>query len=285
MFGYFPSVGVVGKGALIDMMRTPAMALGVELMNFERDPDAASLRQCAVTTWIGDSVSISQVKTLENAGVRIRPNSTAISFTKEWNERCNVTDSIEATFSVLVACSPHGQASAWTPTRINDRRTPGITVTPGPDLTPDQTGIAQTLALNLAKESGAIGVVDVEIFLKDENLFAGHLLLGPTRNGSWTIEGSRTSQFEQHLRAILDLPLGSPALTAPFSVSGTYSGEGNMYRPYLHLMARSPGLKFHQYRSETGQARGHVTAMGGDLLDLKECVAHAIEYMSGVVDE
>ena len=78
-------------------------------------------------------------------------------------------------------------------------------------------------------------------------------------------------------------------MTSRFAVAGSIlrSSNRNMYRPYLHLMARSPALKFHQYRQDVGPGSwsGHVTAVGEDLLDLQESVAHAIDYTSGVIDE
>lgn len=285
MSEYFPTVGLLGAGSLVRMMIAPALALGVDIVNIQTDIDAAELKKYSMTSVIGDPIPVSQVKTLENSGVTFRANSSSMSFVKDWNEIRNVREPFDARFSVLVARSPHGQASAWTPTEINEVQSALMTITPPPKLSPVQLGRAHTLALDLAKESGAVGVMDVEISLKDGELFASRLALGPTLNGSWTIEGARTSQFEQHLRAILDLPLGDPSLVASFAVSGTYFGEGNMYRPYLHLMARSPALKIHQYRSGLSQAKGHVTAMGDDLLDLRECVTHAVEYMSGVIDE
>jgi 5-(carboxyamino)imidazole ribonucleotide synthase len=98
-----------------------------------------------------------------------------------------------------------------------------------------------------------------------------------------------TSQFEQHLRAILDLPLGDPSMTADIAVMGNILGgaKTDMYRPYLHLMARNPDLKFHQYKKEVraGRKIGHVTAVGSDLLQLTTDVQHAREYMSGAIDE
>jgi len=285
MSEYFPTVGVVGAGALVRMMVAPALALGVDIVNIQTDIDTAELKKYSMTSVIGDPIPVSQVKTLENSGVAFRPNSSSMSFVKDWNESRDAEEFVDVRFSVLVARSPHGQAAAWTPTEVNKVQSALMTITPSPHLSPAQLGRAQTLALDLAKESGAVGVMEVEIFLKNGELFASRLSLGPTLNGSWTIEGARTSQFEQHLRAILDLPLGDPSLVAPFAVSGTYFGEGNMYRPYLHLMARSPGLKIHQYRAGLSQAKGHVTAMGDDLLDLRECVTHAVEYMSGVIDE
>ena len=120
-------------------------------------------------------------------------------------------------------------------------------------------------------------------------LFRSELALRPHNSGHWTIEGAKTSQFEQHLRAILDLPLGSTAVTNKYAVMGNVLGgeKTDMYRPYLHLMARTPGLHFHQYRKEVrlGRKIGHVTLCGENLLELKQEVAHAIDYMSGVIDE
>jgi 5-(carboxyamino)imidazole ribonucleotide synthase len=113
--------------------------------------------------------------------------------------------------------------------------------------------------------------------------------MGPHISGLWTIEGSRTSQFEQHLRAILDLPLGDPSMTSKFAVMGLIAAgdKPDMYRPYLHLMARNPDLKFHQYRKAAipGATIGHVTAIGTDLQKLYEDVSHARDYMSAAIDE
>ncbi len=285
MSEYFPTVGVAGSEALVRMMLAPALALGVDIVKIETDVGAAELEKYTMTSVIGDSIPISKMRALENSGVIVRPDSSSMSFAENWNSDRKPEESLDARFSVLVARSPHGQASAWTPTEINNEESARMTVTPSPRLLPHQVGIAQMMALDLVMESGAVGVMDVEISLKNGEVHACHLSLGPTMNGLWTIEGARTSQFEQHLRAILDLPLGDPSLVAPFAVSGTYFGEQNMYSPYLHLMARSPGLKIHQYRSGPSLAKGHVTALGEDLLDLKECVTHAVEYMSGVIDE
>ena len=192
--------------------------------------------------------------------------------------------------AVMVARSPHGQASSWTPTQTiqND----GIctsTVTPAPAISEKTSLKAQELALEIASELAVVGVMAVEMFVKGEELFINELAMRTHNSGHWTIEGSRTSQFEQHLRAILDLPLGDPAMTSTYAVMGNILGgdKSDMYRPYLHLMARTPGLKVHQYRKEVraGRKIGHVSAVGENVLDLQESVAHAIDYMSGVIDE
>jgi phosphoribosylaminoimidazole carboxylase (NCAIR synthetase) len=275
MSDHFPTVGIVGEGALVRMMREPALALGVEIVGITDN--------CSMVSLIGASMSSTQASTLELSGKTLHPNSLTMAFVQTWNQAHVLDASFEGFISVLVARSPHGQASAWSPTQIS----PGAltTVTPMTSLSLERMGQLQGVALNLAKQSNLIGVMEVEFVIRSGLIQPCKLSLGPSLHGSWTIEGARTSQFEQHLRAILDLPLGDPYLVAPIVVTGIYFGEANMYRPYLHLMARSPGLKFHQYLSGPGQVKGHVTAIGRDLIELQECVNHAVDYLSGVIDE
>ena len=192
--------------------------------------------------------------------------------------------------AVMVARSAHGQAATWAPTRTIQNE--GIcveTVTPVPEFNEAQSQAAQNLALTIANEIGLVGVMAVEMFVKGDNLIINELALRPHNSGHWTIEGSITSQFEQHLRAILDLPLGETAMTAKWAVMGNVLGgdKSDMYRPYLHLMARTPALKFHQYRKEVrpGRKIGHVTITGDNLVELRQEVEHALAYMSGEIDE
>jgi len=208
------------------------------------------------------------------------------------NPKLLVEELIEFDFeiSVMVARSPHGQAATWAPTQTVQRD--GIctmTIAPAPDLSESLGQQAQQLALNIASEIKLIGVMAVEMFVKGEQLFINELALRPHNSGHWTIDGSVTSQFEQHLRAILDLPLGDTAMTAKYAVMGNVLGgdKQDMYRPYLHLLARTPKLKVHQYRKEVkpGRKIGHVTLLGENLVELTTEVQHAVDYMSGVIDE
>jgi 5-(carboxyamino)imidazole ribonucleotide synthase len=192
--------------------------------------------------------------------------------------------------AVMVARSPHGQATTWAPTQTVQRE--GIctmTITPAPQLSNEMSERAQKLALDIANEVGVVGVMAVEIFVKGEEFFINELAMRPHNSGHWTIEGSVTSQFEQHLRAILDLPLGNPAMTAPIAVMGNILGgeKQDMYRPYLHLMARTPSLKFHHYKKDVrpGRKIGHVNLLGDNLVELTQEVQHALDYMSGEIDE
>lgn len=192
--------------------------------------------------------------------------------------------------SVMVARSPHGQCATWAPTQtIQSDGICMMTIAPAPDLAEELSQVAQQMALNIAAEVRLVGVMAVEIFVKGDQLIINELAMRPHNSGHWTIEGSVTSQFEQHLRAILDLPLGDTQMTSKFAVMGNLLGsdQQNMYRPYLHLLARTPKLKVHQYRKEVkvGRKIGHVTLLGENLIELVSEVQHAIDYMSGVIDE
>ena len=192
--------------------------------------------------------------------------------------------------AVMVARSPHGQATTWAPTQTVQKD--GIcvlTISPAPQLSAALSERAQKLALDIAAEVAVVGVMAVEMFVKGDNLFINELAMRPHNSGHWTIEGSHTSQFEQHLRAVLDLPLGDPSMTAPIAVMGNVLGgsKTDMYRPYLHLMARTPALNFHHYKKDVrpGRKIGHVTLLGKDLVELTNEVQHAVDYMSGEIDE
>jgi 5-(carboxyamino)imidazole ribonucleotide synthase len=192
--------------------------------------------------------------------------------------------------AVMVARSPHGQATTWAPTQtVQKDGICVITISPAPLLSPALSEKAQKLALDVAAKVAVVGVMAVEMFVKGDNLFINELAMRPHNSGHWTIEGSHTSQFEQHLRAVLDLPLGDPSMTAPIAVMGNVLGgsKTDMYRPYLHLMARTPGLHFHQYKKDVrpGRKIGHVTLLGEDLVELTHEVQHAVDYMSGEIDE
>ena len=192
--------------------------------------------------------------------------------------------------AVMVARSPHGQATSWAPVEtVQEDGICTLTITPAQKISKEIAEEAQKIALEIAQLVGVVGVMAVEMFIKGETIYINELAMRPHNSGHWSIEGSVTSQFEQHLRAILDLPLGSPAMNHPYAVMGNVLGgeKTDMYRPYLHLMARTPSLHFHQYKKDVrpGRKIGHVTACGDDLLHLTQEVQHARDYMSGVIDE
>jgi 5-(carboxyamino)imidazole ribonucleotide synthase len=192
--------------------------------------------------------------------------------------------------AIMVARSPHGQAATWAVTStVQEDGICTVTITPAPELLATVAEEAAHIALKIAEGVNLVGVMAVELFRIGNSLIINELAMRPHNSGHWSIEGSTTSQFEQHLRAVLDLPLGSTQLTSEWAVMGNILGgeKGDMYRPYLHLMARTPGLKFHHYRKEVrpGRKVGHVTLLGENLLELRQEVEHARAYMSGAIDE
>ncbi len=177
--------------------------------------------------------------------------------------------------AALVARSPEGQGSAWPVVETVQRD--GIcveVVAPAPGLSEDDAVAAQELALRLADELGVVGVMAVELFETPAGLLVNELAMRPHNSGHWTIEGARTSQFEQHLRAVLDWPLGATGLTAPWVVMANVlggDGEPDLDRRLHMLFGRDPGLKVHLYGKQVrpGRKIGHVTALGDDLDDVR----------------
>lgn len=193
--------------------------------------------------------------------------------------------------SALVARSPHGQAVAYPV--VESVQAGGIcveVVAPAPGLDPDRAAEAQRVALSVAQELGVIGVLAVELFEAREGpLLVNELAMRPHNTGHWTIDGAVTSQFENHLRAVLDLPLGDPHAHAPYTVMvNVLGGElTETYSAYRHLLARDPGLRVHWYGKAVrpGRKVGHVTASGDDLDDLRGRAWHAARYLQGDIDE
>jgi phosphoribosylaminoimidazole carboxylase (NCAIR synthetase) len=284
----FPTVGIVAAGPMAQMFMSPARSLGVELIICDSKESIQSIAgQCDVVTIADTSTFPINAKRLEADGVTVRPSLSAYSFSKETlPARIDYGSHI----CVMVARSPHGQATTWAPTEIIT--TAGkwtMSITPAPHLSDALQEKAQQLALDFSASAGAIGVIAVEMSVNEDEVFVVNVEMLPNNSGNWTVDGSVTNQYEQHLRAILDLPLGDPAMSAPFIVTGNfYCGDKpNMYRPYLHLMARTPALKFHQYKNSAvpGEVMGHITLAGNNLAKLVEEIEHALEYLQGEIDE
>jgi 5-(carboxyamino)imidazole ribonucleotide synthase len=208
----------------------------------------------------------------------------------------------ERELAVLVARSPSGQAAAWP--AVQTTQVDGVcreVIAPAPGLAPSRASAATELALRIAGELGVVGVLSVELFdlgsdptaRQGVEPFAGllvnELAMRPHNAGHWTIDGSVTSQFEQHLRAVLDLPLGAPTCRAPWSVMVNVLGgsDANIYPAYRHVMARDPGAKVHFYGKtvKPGRKIGHVTVSGDDLADCRARAAHAADYLAGTIVE
>jgi len=188
--------------------------------------------------------------------------------------------------AVQVARSPHGQVAAYPVVETVQRD--GVcreVIAPAPLLAEDKATHAQQLAIEIAHALEVTGMLTVELFETTEGVVINELAMRPHNSGHWSIEGARTSQFEQHLRAVLDLPLGSPKADAPYTAMANVIGgnDPEVYRRYLHVMAEDPELKVHFYGKSVrpGRKIGHVTVMGEDHQDLLERARTAAAYLRG----
>ncbi|MDT0346831.1 5-(carboxyamino)imidazole ribonucleotide synthase [Streptomyces litchfieldiae] len=190
-----------------------------------------------------------------------------------------------------VVRSPHGQAVAYPV--VESVQVAGVcdtVIAPAPGL-PDALALAaQELALTVARELNVVGHLAVELFeTADGRVLVNELAMRPHNSGHWTQDGAVTSQFANHLRAVLDLPLGDPRPRARWTVMTNVLGGDfpDMYPAFLHCMARDPGLKIHMYGKDVkpGRKVGHVTTFGDDLADVRERSRHAADYLRGIIDE
>jgi 5-(carboxyamino)imidazole ribonucleotide synthase len=199
--------------------------------------------------------------------------------------------------SAQVARSPFGQVAVWPVVETVQRD--GVcaeVLAPAPGLPEELATAAQELAVRIADRLGVVGMLAVELFQTADGVLVNELAMRPHNSGHWTIEGARTSQFEQHLRAVLDYPLGSTAMTAPVvvmaNVLGGAAAAPDWAGPPLdervhHLMAHWPDVKLHWYGKgqRPGRKLGHVTALGDDLDEVRARATAAARYLAdGVVD-
>lgn len=179
--------------------------------------------------------------------------------------------SMRRELAALVARSPFGQGAAWPV--VQTVQQDGICVVvlaPAPGLTGEIRTGAEQLALQIADELSVVGLLAVEMFeTSDGALLVNELAMRPHNSGHWTMDGSTTSQFEQHLRAVLDYPLGSTAPVAPLTVMANVLGAPE--RPAMamderlhHLYGRMPDARVHLYGKEErpGRKIGHVNILG-----------------------
>ncbi|MFE3941393.1 5-(carboxyamino)imidazole ribonucleotide synthase [Streptomyces sp. NPDC059118] len=187
--------------------------------------------------------------------------------------------------------SPHGQAVAYPV--VESIQVDGVcdtVIAPAPGLDERLAGEAQQLALRIASELGVVGHLAVELFeTRDGRILVNELAMRPHNSGHWTQDGAITSQFANHVRAVLDLPLGDPRPRATWTVMCNVLGGDfpDMYQAYLHCMARDPQLKIHMYGKDVkpGRKVGHVNTYGDDLADVRERARHAADYLRGTITE
>jgi 5-(carboxyamino)imidazole ribonucleotide synthase len=193
--------------------------------------------------------------------------------------------------SALVARSPFGQGAAWPV--VETVQSGGINtevLAPAPGLSAARVHEAQDLGLRIAAELNVVGLLAVELFEADSGLLVNELAMRPHNSGHWTMDGSRTSQFEQHLRAILDYPLGETGLLAPACAMANVLGAPGAPKMgpderLHHLFARYPDVRVHLYGKEErpGRKLGHVNMIGERIEQLRDRALLAAHWLSHAV--
>ncbi len=204
--------------------------------------------------------------------------------------------------AAVVARSPFGQAAVWPV--VQTVQAEGICVeviAPAPDLAASTAVAAEELALRIAGELGVVGVLAVELFQVPVSagypagLVVNELAMRPHNSAHWSMDGAVTGQFEQHLRAVLDYPLGRTDAVAPYTVmanvlggpapTGAEGADIGMDERVHHLAARFPDVKVHLYGKgfRPGRKLGHVNVLGADLADLRRRAGLAAGWLgSGI---
>jgi 5-(carboxyamino)imidazole ribonucleotide synthase len=225
----------------------------------------------------------------DGKGVRVISQSSEVldwfSAIESYGGELLVEEKINFTreLAILSARNPSGEFRTWP--LVQTTQLKGVcaeVIAPAPG-NPD-VKLANEIARKVSESLGVVGVLAVEMFeTADGKLFINELAMRPHNSGHFSIEGSTTSQFEQHLRAVLDLPLGETRLQNKFAVMLNLLGvdQSNTFvERYKSVMAQVPNTKFHSYEKDArpGRKMGHLTITGDDLEEiLKEIrLAHTL---------
>ncbi|WP_291380997.1 5-(carboxyamino)imidazole ribonucleotide synthase [Demequina sp.] len=178
--------------------------------------------------------------------------------------------------AIQVARRPSGEVRAWP--LVESMQRDGVcseVIAPAPRLTPAEQAEAESIGRTIAEALDVTGVLAVEMFEVDGRLVINELAMRPHNSGHWSIEGSVTSQFEQHLRAVLDWPLGDTAAIAPVTVMANVLGGSREVLESAWPEVTDPGAKVHLYGKgvRPGRKVGHVTVMGAHLDDVRKRAA------------
>ncbi|HEY3903066.1 MAG TPA: ATP-grasp domain-containing protein [Streptosporangiaceae bacterium] len=272
-----------------------AFAAGCEILTFEREdvpeellvklepqtpllvvrPSPATFRLVRAKAALGDWLS-----SLGAAVDQTAPRSAGAGSAGAWSAGARE-------LAVAVARSPEGQGVTY-PVTLMLRRDGQCRefISPAPDLDTDLALESQRLALKIAADLNLTGLLTVELVESGGKLSVSDLAVTPHDSGLWTMDAAVTSQFEQYLRAVLDLPFGTPAAVAANAVTVTVLGgdDPDVFTRFVHVMAADPGARVHIYTNQVSQIRpgsrvGHVTVAGDDLAAVRDRAWRAANYL------
>ena len=280
------------------VMRTRLAALGVPVPAWSALTSAADL-----AAFLADHGGVAVVKTsrggYDGKGVRVVRGADDVA---DWfaavaggtgvpllaEEKVPFTREL----AVLVARRPSGEIRTWPVVESVQRD--GVcaeVVAPAPGLDPATQSEAVEVATRIAEGLGVTGVLAVELFEVADpaggapRVLVNELAMRPHNSGHWTLDGAVTSQFEQHLRAVLDLPLGDTSARSTWTVMANVLGSA-LPDPTDALAAvglLDPQAKVHLYGKEVraGRKLGHVNVSGDDLDDVRWRAVAAAALLRG----
>lgn len=260
-------------------MRERLAELGIPVPGWMRASTAEHVDEF-LAEWGGKAVAKTARGGYDGKGVRVITSAAEVA---DWLEMLPAGESLlleelvdfRRELSQLIARRPSGETALWPV--VESIQTDGVcseVIAPAPLSQGKIADMAGSIATQIAQDLDVTGVMAVELFeTTDDRILVNELAMRPHNSGHWTQDGSTTSQFEQHLRAVLDLPLGATGLTDPHTVMVNILGgptSGDMLSPFPQLMAEHPTVKIHTYGKEPrpGRKVGHVNASGDDLAEV-----------------
>jgi len=281
------------------VMRERLTELGVPCPRWAPVADAASL-----DAFLAASGGAAVVKTVrggyDGKGVRVVRSSAEAA---DWITRAEsgsgaplIAEELvpfSRELAVLVARNPSGEVRTWPVVEsVQEGGVCAEVVAPAPGLHPETAAAANDLAVRIAEGLGVTGVLAVELFEvpgsapgEAPRVLVNELAMRPHNSGHWTIDGAVTSQFEQHLRAVLDLPLGDTTARAPWTVMVNVLGSARaeLTDGLAPVMRHDPAAKVHLYGKgvRPGRKLGHVNVSGDDLADVRARARAAAALLRG----
>lgn len=192
---------------------------------------------------------------------------------------------LDLELAVLTARRPNGDIAIWEPVETVQRNGMCNELVVPVKADPRIVAEAVMIARKIVEHVKPVGVLAIEFFVSNGKVLINELAPRPHNSGHWTIEGSQTSQFQQHLRAILDLPLGDTSLNAPVIATENILGPANGSNPSesMPLAMQIRGANIHLYGKEArpGRKLGHITVLGKELDETRQRASLAVQQITG----
>jgi 5-(carboxyamino)imidazole ribonucleotide synthase len=288
-----------GPDALVHAQDKLVMRAAIDRLELP-NPAWASVEDVAALIRFGEDIGWPVVlKTprggYDGKGVRIVSSAEEAAGTTEWFDAMSpllaeAKVGFTRELSALVARTPDGEARAWPV--VHTIQVDGVcdeVIAPALDIPVEVAAAAEDAALRIAHELGVTGVLAVELFETPgagTGFLINELAMRPHNTGHWTQDGSVTSQFEQHLRAVLNLPLGATDVLAPVVVMKNFLGGDNqdLFSAFPLALAREPAAKVHCYGKSVrpGRKIGHINLVGSSTAEV-ESVRRRAGTVAGII--